>query len=481
MAKVVFIQLNEYELHGLESLAGELKRSGHQVNLIIPFFEKTPLRKIMEFTPDLVGFPVASAEREEALAWAKAIKARIRTLIIFGGVDPTFFPEIIADESVDLVLRGEAEQSLVKLAEALDRKEDYCAIPNLWAKKEGKIFRNPVGPLMENLEALSFPDKAIYFSRYPYFRKYPIKFFIASRGCPFGCSYCANQGLRELYPNRNFYLRFKSPEYLLEEIKAIISRYPGRTLGFNDDLFSYDRKWLEQFLPGYRKQVGIPFFCTGRIDLMTEETARLLKEGGCYSLFYGLESADADDRGRILNRKMSDPEIEKGVEILRKHGIAVQSYNMFNYPGDTVEKGLKTLDYNCRLKNDFVVSSLFQPFPGTSLARQLEQEGRLKHPGQENGSRLSYFAFSPLRQKDTEKLENLHKLFLLGFHFRLMQKLLALLVRLPKNPLFDILFLLSFAIDYGRVHRLKWRETVRYNAIHIRTTYLRRRAREPRK
>ncbi len=481
MSKIVFIQLNEYELHGLEALAGELKRAGHQTRLIIPFFEKSPLAKIAKFQPDLVGFPVVSVEREPALAWAKAVKGRLQTLTIFGGVDPTFFPEIIHNQSVDLVLRGEGEQAMVRLAEALSRKEDYTGIENLWARQGVRIFENPVGPLVENLDRLAVPDKELYFSRYPYFRDYPIKFFMASRGCPFACSYCANLGLRKIYPNRDCYLRFKSADYLLEEIKGVISRAPGRTIGFNDDLFSYDQEWLEKFLPRYRREIGIPFFCTGRIDQITEEKARLLKEGGCYVLFYGLESADAFDREKILNRKMSDAQIERGVEVLHQAGIQLQSYNMLNYPGDTLAKGLKTLSYNRKLKNEFAVGSLFQPFPGARLTEQMEQEGRLKKPGHPSGKDLSYFAFSPFRQPDTDRLENLHKLFLLGFHSGLWEKLIPWLVKLPKNPLFDIIFLFSFAVDYGRVHRLKWREIVRYNMLHIRTTYLSRKAREPKK
>jgi len=482
MAKLLFIQLNEYELHGLESLSASLKRLGHKVELLVPYFEKKPLARIEEFSPDLVGFPVASMEREEALGWARAIKSGFQCLIILGGIDATFFPELAQEKEVDLVCRGEGENALLGLANALDEKADFRKIKNLWVKIDGKIYDNSVGDLIENLDELPFADKELYFSRYPYFRNYPIKFFIASRGCPYSCSYCANKGLRELYPHPGSYLRFKSPEYLLEEIKQVTRKYPTRTIGFNDDLFIYDQGWLERFLPLYRKEVGIPFFCAGRIDLVNEEKVRILKEGGCYSFWYGLESADEAHREEILNRKMSNEEIEQGVRLLHRYGIKSQSYNILNYPGEGLKEGLATLDFNRKIRNDFVVSSLFQPFPGTELTKKLKEQGRL---GDKNNSTriesLSYFAFSPFQQADSKKLENLHKLFILGFHSKLIRKLLPLSVRLPKNPLFDILFLVSFGLDYGRVHRLNWWEIIKYNAIHIRTTYLRRKIRVPKR
>jgi len=482
MAKLLFIQLNEYELHGLESLSATLKSQGHKVELLVPYFEKKPLARIKEFSPDLIGFPVASMERAEALSWAWAIKPHFQGLIILGGIDATFFPKLVQEKAVDIVCRGEGENALLGLANALDEKADFCKIKNLWVKRDGEIDKNPIGDLIENLDELPFPDKELYFSRYPYFRNYPIKFFIASRGCPYSCSYCANKGLRELYPNPNSYLRFKSPDYLLEEIKQVVLRYPTRTVGFNDDLFIYDQRWLERFLPLYRNEIGIPFFCAGRIDLVNKEKAMILKEGGCYSFWYGLESADEAHREEILNRKMSNEEIEVGVELLHQYGIKSQSYNILNYPGEGLKEGLATLDFNRKIKNDFVVSSLFQPFPGTELTKKLKEEERL---GDKNNiakiESLSYFAFSPFRQKDSKKLEHLHKLFILGFHSKLVRKLLPILVRLPKNPLFDILFLISFGLDYGRVHRLNWWEIIKYNAIHIRTTYLRRKVKVPKR
>ena len=82
MGRILFIQLNEYELHGIEALAGELKNKGHQVEVLVAFFEKKPLWRIKKFSPHLIGFSLVSVEREEALLWAKTIKSKFNLPII---------------------------------------------------------------------------------------------------------------------------------------------------------------------------------------------------------------------------------------------------------------------------------------------------------------------------------------------------------------------------------------------------------------
>lgn len=472
MARVAFIQLNFYELHGLESLAAALKARGHEVRLFIPGYERHALRVLADWRPDVVGIGLTTVEREETLAWARAIKKRTGARVVLGGIDPTFFPEIVRDPAVDAVVRGEAEDTLADFCDRVDRNEDFLDLPSLSFSRDGEIVSNPVRSLRRDLDELPFPDKTIYTERYRYFREYPIKFFMASRGCPHGCSYCANRGLRSIYPNPGDYIRFKSPGYLIEEIKAELALAPARVVGFNDDLFTHREKWLAEFLPRFKAEVGKPFFCCARIDTLTEEKVRLLADNGCYTCWYGLESADPGYRELMLGRKMSNDDIRRGVEMLHRRGILTQSYNILNLPGEGFESALGTLAFNQELKNDFVVASLFQPFPGTELFDKLLAEGKIEERPRASRTTLSYFAFSPVRQPDTPRVSNLQKFFILGQWYPGLTPLIRKLCSLPPNPLFDIMFLLSFAVQYGRSHRLTAREVVTYNLKHLFTTYI---------
>ncbi len=472
MARVVFLQLNYYELHGPQSMAAVLEKAGHQTLLIVPGLEKKPLETIKKYDPLIVGIGHTTMERDDALIWARAIKERIGCKVVLGGVDPTFHPGLVENDSVDFVCRGESEYTFLELVSALESGQGHEGIEGISYSRRGETVANPMRGLIPDLDGLPFPKKDLYLARYKYYRDYPIKFFVASRGCPHNCTYCANKKLRSLYPDPRLYVRFKSPEYLIEEIKRATFGYKARTIGFNDDLFTYDEKWLARFLPLYKKEVGMPYFCCARIDSMTEEKAALLAESGCHACWYGLESASLKTREMVLGRHMSNQAIEKGVTLLRSRGIKTQSYNMMNIPGERIGDGFETLRLNKTLGNEFVVASLFQPFPGTELQERLIAEGKLKDPESIGGrDRVSYFSFSSFTQPDSEKFENLQKLFILGHRHKGLLPIIEKLVTLRKNPLFDILFLASFAIDYGRTHRLSAWEVAYFNVRHLWTTY----------
>lgn len=472
MSRIIFLQLNHYELHGPESIAAVIASHGHKSRLVVPGLEADPMGAVARFRPDVVGIGHTTVEREEALAWAGAIKRRTGAKVVLGGIDPTFHPELALDPAVDAVFCGEAEYTMLEFLDRVDEGEDFCDLAGLMVKNNGEAITNPVRPLIAELDSLPFPDKDLYLGRYPYFGNYPIKFFMASRGCPHHCTYCVNQGLKGLYPDPEHYVRFKSPDYLIAEIKTTLMKYPARTIGFNDDLFTNKISWLMEFLPRYKKEIARPFFCCARIDTMTEDKAALLSDAGCYTCWYGLESASPDTRESILGRKITNGAISRGTEILHQHGILTQSYNMMNIPGESFEKGLYTLRFNIELKNDFVVASLFQPFPGTQITNKLIAEGKLDETKKlASRESLSYFAFSAFEQKDTKKFENLQKLFIIGKWFPRSVPFIKRLTCLPPNPIFDILFLVSFAIDYGRSHRLRAWEVGYYNLRHLWTTY----------
>jgi len=184
MAKIAFLQLNEYELHGTQSIAAVLRAHGHSCQLVVPGFERDPMAAILRAGPDVVGIGFTTVERQEALLWARALKKRTRALVILGGIDPTFHPRLALEPGVDGLIRGEAEYSMLELVDRSARGEDLESVPGLAVNRGGELIMNPAGALVEDLDTLPFPDKDLYFGRYRYYRDFPIKGFMAGRGCP---------------------------------------------------------------------------------------------------------------------------------------------------------------------------------------------------------------------------------------------------------------------------------------------------------
>ena len=120
-------------------------------------------------------------------------------LTVFGGIHPTIAPEeTIADPLVDVLCRGEGEGAMTDLLAALDAGADYASVPGLWVKRGAEIARNPLRPLLQDIDALPFPDRGILAPGRLQAELYGIN-MLTSRGCPFPCSYCQNEFLMDLY------------------------------------------------------------------------------------------------------------------------------------------------------------------------------------------------------------------------------------------------------------------------------------------
>ena len=122
---------------------------------------------------------------------------------VFGGPHPTFFPDMIEEPGVDGICIGEGEGPIADLANTLNgnghRPRPRPDIPNWWFKLDGEIVRNPVRPLIHDLGSLPHSDRHLVYDKHDASRRTPIKHFMASRGCPYACTYCFNHAYYQIY------------------------------------------------------------------------------------------------------------------------------------------------------------------------------------------------------------------------------------------------------------------------------------------
>lgn len=439
--KIYFLQEMVYEYFGPMYLSAMLKKHGYQAEMVVPEEEKDWLEKIKD--GGLIAFSCMTSGHKWALKTAKEIKQKYDLPIIFGGVHPTIFTEMINEPVADYMARGESDYTFLELVDKLEKGEDTTKIGGIWAKRGKEIFKNEIEPLKENLDEIPFPDRELYYSKYKFLREMPTKRFITSRGCPYQCSFCFNHVYLQLYRGKGRWVRKRGVENLIQEIKEVKEKYGIKTVRFSDDTFAMDKRWLKEFLIRYKKEMGLPFtflFVAGELD---EELARLAKEANCSSVYFGIESGKEEIRMKILKKLVRDEAIIETGRILKKYGIKFGTYNMVGLPTETLEDAFKTIRLNAKIKTDFPLCTIIQPYPGTKIFDYC-RENNLIEEGYTPDDIVTMYEKSVLKLKDKKQIENLHRFFYLGCKFPKTIPWIRKMIKLPPNPLYKLIFMASY-------------------------------------
>ncbi len=390
-------------------------------------------------------------------------------LSVFGGPHPTFFPELIQQGPVDIVCRGEGEQTILELADKFDQRKSFEDTANCWVKTGDQVTRNPLRRLVTDLDSLPNPDRALYRSKYPYLAKSTAS-FMAGRGCPYKCSFCFNHAAQEMYKGLGHWVRLRSPSNVISEIVDVSRQYKLRTVYMQDDTLLLNKRWVVEFADLYRQKVGLPLLCLLRVDQVNEEIVVKLKAAGLTTAFFGIESGDEHLRNHLLKKGVQDSQIYQASELLRKYSIRFRTYNMLGLPGETLEQAMKTLRLNAEIKTDYPWCSLFYPFPGTELTSQAVTEGFLSEDDLSSGP-PSFFKDTLIHSAHSKELANLQKLFYYGVRFPFLIPVIERLIKLPPNRLFDVLFLISYAIALRGSENLTTREVISMGIRNVRRFY----------
>ena len=119
------------EPHGVLHLSSILKKAGHRVSMVVAT-EEDPVEAALRLKPDLVGYSLYTGTQRYYLELNRHLKAQLPVFSVFGGPHPTFFPEMIEEEGVDGLCRGEGEHATRDLLNALRAHEPFERIPNWW-------------------------------------------------------------------------------------------------------------------------------------------------------------------------------------------------------------------------------------------------------------------------------------------------------------------------------------------------------------
>jgi anaerobic magnesium-protoporphyrin IX monomethyl ester cyclase len=342
------------------------------------------------------------------------------------------------EDGVDGICRGEGEGAMVDLVNALaDGGPDAALSVDNWSfRRNGDVFANPVRPYAEDLDSLPFPDRALVYERDPIAARSKIKHFLTGRGCPYNCTYCFNHALSEIYRGKGRRFRQRSVDHVIEEIHWVRDHYPLGFVVFVDDTFVLSQEWLSEFAEKYPRQIGLPFFCNTRANLVTEEQVQLLKEAGCHTVSMGIETASDRIRNDLLKRRMSREQILEASRLIHKGDLHLTTTNMIGLPTSTLEDDLDTLDLNVQARPSYAHVFIFQPYPRTELGEFTREHGWMVGTFDDIGEVAWDHSVLEFDEVHKRGLAVLQRFFAIGVEWPLLVPLIKRLMRLPDNPIF---------------------------------------------
>ncbi|MBL7206889.1 MAG: radical SAM protein [Candidatus Aenigmarchaeota archaeon] len=320
--------------------------------------------------PDVIGVTCYTSTYKSALnvtKIAKDLNPNIKTIL--GGPHPTIMPdETVKNETVDFVVKGEAEETILELVQEIEKTRTPKNVKGVLFKENGHVKHNPPRPLIENLDTLPIPARHLIIDK----EKYPpsvFGVFYASRGCPFQCIYC---GSHNIWGRKT---RFASPEYIVNEIKTIKDEFGAYKYSFCDDTFPLNPKHANRvFELILKEKLDIIWNCETRANILNDGLVRNMKKAGCHSVGIGVESGDPETL-KMMKKGVTVEDMKNAARLLKKHKINLVTFFMVGFPWETKEQIENTIRLLKELNPGMATCNVVTPAPGTELFDMVQEKG----------------------------------------------------------------------------------------------------------
>ena len=392
--KVLFVFMGAESL-GVEYLAACVRQAGHEADLafdpavfggslmwnspaLAKRFDLRPriIDRIIYEKPDVAAFSCFTGNYLWSLSVAAEVKKKapgVKT--IFGGVHVTAAPHMVIDRpEVDCIIVGEADSSFPAL---LDRWENGGTGPlpaGVWEKTDSVIEQSNTPAAPEDLNALPLPAKELFYNKAPALERHYM--IMSARGCPFSCTYCY-KSLCAALPPGSPPVRKRSVDNVMSELEWVKDRGRAEMIVFRDDVFTLKRKWLEEFTEKYVEKINLPYFCYTHPKSIDEQSADLIKAGGCTFVTMGVQSVDEQQRREILNRKYTNDHVRRAVALLRERKISISVDHIAGIPGDDIDRLHRAAEFYNELRPERLLTFWLEYFPGTKMVDIAIEKGLL--------------------------------------------------------------------------------------------------------
>lgn len=361
---------------GLGYVAAAIEQRGDSVGILDLGLENNPdealVKKVRETKPDIIGVSAVTPTYPAALKTLDTVKKILPSCItIIGGSHSSILTEeVVSELSVDIVVKGEGEITIVELLNALEKGHDLSEVKGISFKRNGQIVHNRYRPFINDLDSIPFPARHLYdVDKYSArIRRRRAAAVITSRGCPYDCVYCYRG------PAAGKKFRCRSPENIINEIRLLKTRYGIEGIYFYDDIFTLNKKRAGQLCDLLiEEKLDILWTCQTRVDCVEPELLKKMKKAGCVVVGFGVESGN--EKIMDLIKKINKEQTREAFKMTKEAGISSKASFILGLPWDTRETVQETIDFTNEIDPDFVDFYLATPFPGTKLWQIVEDKG----------------------------------------------------------------------------------------------------------
>ncbi len=415
---------------GLLYIASYLRKHGIGCSIIDAKVHKMSDRIVLDMikndNPELVGIYTNIISAQAGMRLSNLIKEKTGAKVVIGGPYASSMPKkTLQDSHADCVVLGEGEITFYDLTMKFNLKK----IRGIGYLDKGSLVKNPGREMINNLDAIPFPDYddivslSFYSCRY---RKKPVAPIITSRGCPFLCINCN----KNIFGNK---FRARSPQNVVSEIEYLVRHFGVKQIDILDDNFSYDLKRAEKIFDLIiRKNIDVAIHLQNgiRADCISEKLVIKMKRAGVFKVALGVESADTTVL-KILGKQLDLGKVQQAIRWFKNEGIITTGLFILGLPGDTRKSIEKTISFAKNSDLDTANFALAMPLPGTELEKKviLLKKDKEKMINFNTGffAKRAYFELEDLSSKDIAKYQKrAYMLFYRGRILRLLNSIKSL-------------------------------------------------------
>jgi len=372
----------------------------------------------------VVGVPFLTTYYHRARDLVRRLKERFPGVMVVGGsAHVTLLAgETMAEiDELDFAIRGEAEFELVHLMKALADGDGLDQVRGLVYRRGADLVDNGGQGFVHDLDRVALPARDllpmdVYRPTASRYKKLPAHFAIASRGCPYRCTYCCQ------ITGRTW--RMHGLERLLEEIQILTKDYGAREILYGDDTLTINRRRLVEFCEAViTRGLGrrVRFSCYSRVDHVDLELLKLMKRAGFWEIGFGVESG-SQRLLDVVKKGITPDQVRRVFQWCEEVGLESRAFFMLGLPTETREESRHTIRFSRELNPKWLQCTITVPYPKTELWAQAKREGLLASEdwrdyqpwGAWSGMAPAYLPAG----RTAEELQGLYRKMILGFYLR---------------------------------------------------------------